>query len=167
MEEIIKPRRRLGTGHFDRKLIERMVELSVADNYEEASKEWVATGNVYWGSMELPDWWETPNACLCGHSIVYHFEVENSENGNMIMVGSDHINSYQILRQIKLSTGLAESMITDEMIDEWLKVRVKAMKSTAWWDTYGDLFTEMFDAIKEYDVRVNVNIVTNTVKVCL
>ena len=122
--DIIQPRRRLGTGHFDRKLIERMVELSEADNYEDASKEWVATGQVYWGTMELPEWWESrAGECLCGHKIVYHFEVQNSENDNMILVGSDHINTYQILRQIALSTGLAAEMITDEMIDEWLSVR--------------------------------------------
>lgn len=157
--DIIQPRRRLGTGHFDRKLIERMVELSEADNYEDASKEWVATGQVYWGTMELPEWWESrAGECLCGHKIVYHFEVQNSENDNMILVGSDHINTYQILRQIALSTGLAAEMITDEMIDEWLSVRVASMKTTAWWSTHGELFTEMFDAVKEYDVRVNVNV---------
>jgi hypothetical protein len=56
MEEVlISPRRKLGTGRYDKKLIERMVELSVADNYEEAHKEWMATGNVYWGNMELPE----------------------------------------------------------------------------------------------------------------
>ena len=54
MNEVIDPRRKLGTGHFDRKLMERMVELSVADNYEEAAKEWFATGNVYWGGIETP-----------------------------------------------------------------------------------------------------------------
>ena len=47
MNDKIKPKRKLGTGHYDRKLMERMVELSVADNYEEASEEWLATGNVY------------------------------------------------------------------------------------------------------------------------
>jgi hypothetical protein len=157
--DIIKPRGVLGTGHFDRKLIERMVELSEADNYEEASKEWIATGNVYWGTMELPEWWEDrAGECLCGHKIVYHFEVQNSENDTMILVGSEHINTYQILRQISLSTGLAAEMITDEMIDEWLTVRVASMMTTAWWSTYGELFTEMFDAVKEYDVRVNVNV---------
>ena len=157
MSEIIQPRKRLGTGHFDRKLIERMVLLSEADNYEEASKEWIATGKVYWGTMEIPDWWEDrAGECLCGHKIVYHFEVRNSENDNMILVGSDHINTYQIIREISLSTGLGAEMITEAMIDEWLSVRVAAMKTTAWWDANGELFTEMFDAVKDYDVRVNV-----------
>lgn len=163
MNEVIDPRRKLGTGHFDRKLMERMVELSVADNYEEASKEWFATGNVYWGGMELPDWWDTPNKCLCGHRIVYHFEVQNSENGNMIMVGSDHINTYQIMRYIveerrKRGEVIHEDDITDEMIDEWLKERVSSMMQTAWWHNYGAAFEKMFNAIKEYDLRVNVRI---------
>ena len=163
MTELIQPRRKLGTGHFDRKLMERMVELSVADNYEEAAKEWVATGNVYWGDIELPDWWESPRKCLCGHKIVYHFEVQNSENGNMIMVGSDHINTYQIMRHIveerrKRGEIVHEDDITDEMIDKWLSEKVASMKQTAWWNTKGKMFEMMFNDIKEYDVRVNVRI---------
>tara|TARA_B100000963_G_C22577061_1_gene648944 strand:+ start:291 stop:1421 length:1131 start_codon:yes stop_codon:yes gene_type:complete len=158
MERIIQPRRRLGTGHYDRKLIERMTELSVADNYEDAQKEWMATGNVYWGDDEIPDWWESPKQCLCGHRIEYHFEVENIENGNMILVGSDHINSYHILKQISMTAGIDETLVTDEMIDEWLKIRVASMMQTAWWHKNGELFTKMFDAIKEYDVRLNVKV---------
>jgi hypothetical protein len=160
MEEVlITPRRKLGTGRYDKKLIERMVALSVADDYEEAHKEWMATGNVYWGNMELPEWWQDREGeCLCGHKIVYHFEVENTENGEMILVGSDHINSYQILRQIALAQGIAESMVTDEMIDEWMKAKVESMKQTAWWHHNGTMFTTMFNDIKEYDVRVNVRV---------
>ena len=158
MNDVIQARRKLGTGPYDRKLMARMVQLSVADNYEEASTEWVATGNCYWGSDEIPDWWETPNRCLCGHDIVYHFEVENTENGNMIIVGSDHINTYQIIRELMMSRSLTEEMITEEMIQEWLDVRVAAMKKTAWWKKNGSLFTRMFDAVKDYDVRVNVNV---------
>lgn len=158
-ELLIKPKRKLGTGRYDKKLIERMIDLSVAENYEDAAKEWIATGNVYWGDIEVPDWWEDrKGSCLCGHRVVYHFEVENTENGEMILVGSDHINSYHILKQIALSTGMQESMITDEMIDEWMKVRVASMMQTAWWHNNGDMFTKMFDAVKEYDVRVNVRV---------
>lgn len=158
-ELLIKPKRKLGTGRYDRKLIERMVDLSVADDYEEACKEWIATGNVYWGDIEVPSWWDDRRGkCLCGHKIVYHFEVENTENGEMILVGSDHINSYHILKQIALSTGMQEEMITDEMIDEWMKVRVASMMQTAWWHKHGEHFTEMFEAVKEYDVRVNVRV---------
>lgn len=158
MTELIMPKKRLGDGHYDQKLIAKMVELSEADDYEEACKEWIATGEVYWGKDDIPNWWTTPGFCLCTHVVVYHFEVRNEKNGNMILVGSDHINSYQILKQISLSQNLAENMITDEMIEEWLKVRVAGMKKDAWWKKNGEHFTEMFNDIKDYDLRVNVNI---------
>ena len=44
-------RRELGTGRWDKKLIQNMLELSVADNYEEAKHEWIATGEVWWSSL--------------------------------------------------------------------------------------------------------------------
>ena len=158
MSEIITARKRLGSGPYDRKLMSRMVALSEADNYEEASEEWVATGNCYWGASEIPDWWNHPYRCLCGHEIVYHFEVQNQINNNLILVGSDHINTYQIIRELMLSLSLSEEMITEEMIQEWLNVRVAAMKKSSWWNKNGSLFTRMFDAIKDYDVRINVNV---------
>ena len=36
-------KRRLGTGHWDRKLKENLVQYSVADNYEETKHEWIVT----------------------------------------------------------------------------------------------------------------------------
>jgi hypothetical protein len=71
-------------------------------------------------------------------------------------VGSDHINSYLIMRAIREETGLKDGEITDSMIDEWVTVRVDALIKTAWWNTHGDDFTEMFDDIKELDLRLNV-----------
>jgi len=163
MNEKINPRRKLGTGHYDRKLMERMVELSEADTYEEASEEWLATGNVYWGSIEVPEWWPTPKKCLCGHRIEYHFEVQNEKNDNLILVGSDHINTYHILRHIvaerrQRGEVIHADDITDEMIDEWLSERVASMKQTAWWHNFGQQFENMFNEIKEYDLRVNVRV---------
>ena len=38
-------------------------------------------------------------------------------------VGSDHINSYLIMRAIREETGLKDGEITDSMIDEWVTVR--------------------------------------------
>ena len=32
------------------------------------------------------------------------------------------------------------------------------MMQTAWWHNNGEMFTKMFDEIKEYDVRVNVRV---------
>ena len=103
MVETIVAKRSLGQGHWDRKLMERMVELSVADNYEEAKEEWIATGSVWWGGDEnAPEWvlnsQQGVGKCLCGHSVVYHFEIVNTENGVVECIGSDHINTYLIMK---------------------------------------------------------------------
>jgi len=166
--------RELGNGRWDRVLKARMVELSESDNYDDAKEEWEATGNVWWGGLSrmnvydtngvhsvngnMPEWASNhPNECLCGHKIVYHYEIHNTKNGVRECVGSDHINSYLILKSISESTGLAIADITDAMIEEWINVRVKGMMAEAWWAEKGDNFTMMFDAVKELDLRVNVN----------
>jgi len=154
----ITPRRALGEGRWDRKLKIRMVELSNADTYEEAKHEWIATGEVWWEQVgDAPDW-ATPHLfkCLCDHDIVYHFEIHNTETDVRECVGSDHINSYLILRAIREETGLADDAITDEMIEEWITVRVEALKKNAWWKMYGDEFIKMFNEVKDLDLRVNV-----------
>lgn len=155
-------KRELGGGRWDRVLIKRMVELSTVDNYEEAKDEWEATGNVWWGGINRdsnshPSWVaKHPRECLCGHKIVYHYEILNTKNGIRECVGSDHINSYLIIKAIRSETGLTDEYITDAMIEEWISVRVKGMKAEAWWAENGEGFTEMFDAIKDLDLRVNV-----------
>ena len=154
-------RRELGQGRWDKILMRRMVELSVADNYDEAKEEWIATGDVWWaGSADMPDWVSNSthqNYCLCGHGIVYHFRIRNTENGNEEIVGSDHINSYLIMRQIaqEMKVNLAE--VSDEQVERWLKERVGSMKAEAWWAENGPAFTTMFDAVKEIDVWHNVH----------
>tara|TARA_R100000008_G_C3559905_1_gene155486 strand:- start:37 stop:1197 length:1161 start_codon:yes stop_codon:yes gene_type:complete len=157
----ILPKRALSNGRWDRELKKRMVALSKADNYEDAKHEWIATGNVWWdevGDPENPPDFVTnhPYKCLCGHNIVYHFEIHNTETDVRECVGSDHINSYLILRAIREETGLTNEQITDEMIDEWVQVRVHALKKNAWWNVHGDHFIEMFEAVKDMDLRVNV-----------
>tara|TARA_B100000886_G_C20398818_1_gene481658 strand:+ start:203 stop:1492 length:1290 start_codon:yes stop_codon:yes gene_type:complete len=157
--EIIRAKRSLGDGHWDKKLIANMVELSNADNYEEAKHEWIATGDVWWSgnSNERPSWVnDHAGKCLCGHRVVYHFKILNTENGNEECVGSEHIGSYLILREIKQRTGLTDAEITDDMIQEWINERTQSMIQTAWWHTNGEHFTEMFDTIKEADLRINV-----------
>ena len=155
-------KRELGGGRWDRVLIKRMVELSTVDNYEEAKDEWEATGNVWWGGINRdsnshPSWVaKHPRECLCGHKIVYHYEILNTKNGIRECVGSDHINSYLILKSISESTGVAIEFITDAMIEEWISVRVKGMKAEAWWAENGEDFTIQFDGIKDMDLRVNV-----------
>ena len=155
------PKRALGNGRWDRKLKERMTNLSKADNYDDAKHEWIATGKVWWHEIgdedNPPDWVaQHQNKCLCGHDIVYHFEIHNTETDVRECVGSDHINSYLILRAIREETGLEDDYITDEMIEEWITVRVEALKKNAWWNMHGEHFTSMFDAVKDIDLRVNV-----------
>ena len=48
-------KRNLGDGRWDKILKKKMVELSVADNYDEAKYEWKATGEVWWQVLELQD----------------------------------------------------------------------------------------------------------------
>ena len=155
-------RRVLGEGRWDKILKRRMTELSVADNYNDAKEEWLATGQVWWaGNGEMPNW--VANAsngagnCLCGHNVVYHFEIVNTENGTTECVGSDHINSYLIMRQIAEDMNVEVDTITDEQVQEWIKVRVGSMKEEAWWAENGDNFRMMFNKIKELDLWENVH----------
>jgi len=159
MEERILAKRSLGEGHWDRKLKNNLVALSNADTYDEAKHEWIATGNV-WHRTHInqtrPSWVnEHAGKCLCGHKVVYHFHIKNTENGNEDCVGSEHIGSYLILREIKERLNLSDGEVTEEMIQEWIDVRVQGMIKTAWWHTNGEHFTEMFDKIKEADLRIN------------
>ena len=163
-QDYTQAKRRLGTSHWDKKLVANMLELSEADNYEDAHKEWIATGDVWWrgSSNAVPQWvLDSPSEdhkCLCGHWIVYHFRIRNTENGNEAVVGSDHINSYLIIRALSQEKGISANEITEEMIQEWLNVRVKGMKAEAWWKENGASFTMMFDKVKEIDLRYNTKI---------
>ena len=160
MESIIA-KRELGNGRWDKALKRKMTELSVADNYEEAKEEWIATGEVWWaGNEEIPDWVANSQMgqgkCLCGHIVVYHFQITNTENGVVECVGSDHINTYLIMRAIAEDEGISVDAITDEKIQAWIDVRTKSMKAEAWWKANGAGFEMMFDAIKEMDLFFNV-----------
>jgi len=61
-----------------------------------------------------------------------------------------------IMRAIASEKNLTENEITDEMIEQWVNVRVESMKKESWWKRKGDSFINMFDAVKELDLRVNV-----------
>ena len=153
-------RRELGEGRWDKILMRRMTELSVADNYNDAKKEWMATGRVWWrGNGEIPNWVTNSKngegKCLCGHPIVYHFEITNTENDVVECVGSDHINSYLIMRQIADEMGLDPALVTDAQVEKWISERVTSMKAEAWWAENGESFAMMFDKVKEIDVRYN------------
>ena len=161
MESIVA-KRELGSGRWDKALKRNMTELSNADNYNEAKEEWIATGDVWWaGNEEIPDWVTNSkmgqNKCLCGHNVVYHFQIINTENGIVECVGSDHINTYLIMRAIAEDEGISIDAITDEKIQEWIDVRTKSMKAEAWWKANGSGFEVMFDSIKEMDLHFNVH----------
>ena len=166
-EELL-PRRALGSGHWDKRLKRRMVELSVADNYDDAKHEWVVTGETWYipfgedASPVLPEIHceggplrNHPHKCLCGHPIVWHFEIENTETGQKNIVGSEHIESYMVIRHL-VEKGYDPETITEELIDQWVNERVKSLKAKWWWDLHGDQFTEWFEEVRELDLRVNV-----------
>ena len=166
MESIVA-KRELGNGRWDRALKRKMVELSVADNYDEAKEEWIATGEVWWaGNEEVPDWVANSQMgqgkCLCGHIVVYHFQITNTENGVVECVGSDHINTYLIMRAIAEDEGISVDAITDEKIQAWIDVRTKSMKAEAWWKANGEGFELMFDSVKEMDLFFNVRVTDKT-----
>ena len=50
--ETIVAKRELGEGRWDRALKRNMTELSVADNYDDAKHEWIATGEVWWSGND-------------------------------------------------------------------------------------------------------------------
>ena len=163
MVETIVAKRSLGNGRWDRKLMERMVELSNADNYEEAKEEWIATGRVWWGNYTTntpPDWVANSQMgrgkCLCGHSVVYHFEIVNTENGVVECVGSDHINTYLIMKEISNRTGRDVADITEGEIDSWIQERTKTMMAKAWMHQNGEQFNRIYEKIKDADVLINV-----------
>ena len=165
--ETIVAKRELGEGRWDKALKRKMTELSVADNYEEAKHEWIATGEVWWaGNEEIPDWVSNSQMgqgkCLCGHIVVYHFQITNTENGVVECVGSDHINTYLIMRAIAEDEGISVDAITDEKIQDWIDVRTKSMKAEAWWKANGAGFEMMFDAVKEIDLFFNVHTLDKT-----
>ncbi len=159
----IVAKRELGDGHWDKALMRRMVELSNADNYNEAKDEWIATGDVWWRGNDdnIPNWVTNSRMgvgkCLCGHGVVYHFKIENTSNGNIECVGSDHINTYLIVRKISQDLGVPFDTVTDEQIQEWINVRVKSMKADAWWKANGESFEMMFNYVKEMDLRYNMS----------
>ena len=159
----IAPMRQLGEGRWDKKLKQQLVDLSEADNYEDAKDEWKATGNCWWGYPDdprrtPPDWMANQHIghCLCGHIVYYHFEIENTVNGHKDVVGSDHIHAFMIVRAVSEEFGVDVNAVTERMIQQWLAVRVKGMINDAWWYANGDEFHDIFEEIKELDLRINV-----------
>ena len=161
MAETIVAKRGLGEGRWDKVLKRKMVELSEADTYDEAKEEWIATGNVWWGGEEnMPEWVRNSQMgrgkCLCGHTVVYHFEIVNTNNGTIECVGSDHINTYLIMKEISQRTGIDIDDITQGDIDKWIQERTKTMMAKAWMHQHGKMFDEIYERVKEIDILTNV-----------
>ena len=153
--------RQLGSGHWDRKLIKRMVEKSVSNDPEEAVREWKATGKTWWPGLSgnTPEWVSEhqngPGYCLCGHTIWYHFEIINTETSERECVGSDHINAYMIARSIAEEMGITPEQVNDDEIQKWIKTRVKGMKADAWWEQNGEWWNDMLEGLREVDQYKN------------
>jgi len=151
------------SGAFNVALKENLTALSVADDWSEARKEWKATGNVWYIPMNdeaaevLPEPHKSshPHYCICGHPIAWHFEIENSENGRIEIVGSEHIGFWMIVRHLIENLDMPEDMVTEERVKEWITEAVKSMKAEWWWKTNGEQFEEWFDEIKELDLIIN------------
>jgi len=152
------------SGAFNIALKEKLTELSVSDNWQEAREEWKATGNVWYVPMKddatevLPEPHRSSHAhyCICGHPIAWHFEIENTENGRIEIVGSEHIGFWMIVRHMVENLGIDEDMVTQERVKEWITEAVKSMKAEWWWGQNGETFEEWFNAIKEQDLILNV-----------
>ena len=153
------------SGAYNVALKENLTGLSVADNWLEARKEWKATGKAWYIPMHL-DATETlpdehhghPHHCVCNHKIAWHFEIVNTENNRKEIVGSEHIGFWMVRRKLIEDENIPEDMVTEERIKEWIKETVKTMKSNWWWETHGEEFTEMFDAVKELDLEINTRV---------
>ena len=90
--------------------------------------------------------------CLCGHKVIGISEIVNTENGVVECVGSDHIESFLIIRYLE-DMNIKDA--TDEQIQEWIDERMKTMKSEAWWAKNGDYFTTVLEEVREADLYFN------------
>jgi len=151
------------TGAFNVALKNNLVDMSVADDWKEARKEWKATGNVWYIPLNddatevLPEPHKSshPHYCVCGHPIAWHFEIENTENGRVEVVGSEHIGFWMIVRHLVENLEMNPEEVTQERVKEWVKQAIKSMKAEWWWGQYGEEFEEWFTAIREQDLILN------------
>jgi len=158
----------MSKSHYPR-LTDRLLALSESDDYEEAKHEWRITGRVwrldgrktYDNSDGIPTQVRHhpsnhPSKCLCGHPIVYHFEIENTLNGTQEIVGSTCIGNWMVLRHMSEKLNIPRDTITEEMIEAWKEETVQGLVKDAWWEENGEEFQTMFDEVKDLDLRINV-----------
>jgi len=144
------------------RLTSKLLALSKSDDYEEAKLEWRITGNVWRENTVNNDKLRShscghPNKCLCGHPIVYHFEIENTLTNVKEIVGSTCIGNWMILRHMSEKLNIPKETITEEMIENWKQEAVQSLVKEAYWKTSkGKAFTFMFNKCKDLDLRINV-----------
>ena len=117
------------SGALNKALIERLTAESNSDDWEEAKHEWRATGNTWYiplrdsagGRLPPEHLSKHPHHCICGHEIAWHFEIENTVNGKLEILGSEHITNWMIIRHLIENKGLDPETITEELIQEWKK----------------------------------------------
>lgn len=143
------------------RLTGKLLARSKADDYEKAKLEWRITGRVWRDTFQTnqnvinhPS--QHPNKCLCGHDITYHFEIENTETNILEIVGSTCINNWMVLRHMTETLGQDVKTITEEDIEKWKTMTVQGLIKDAWWEEEGKDFKEVFNEIKDLDLRVNV-----------
>jgi len=139
------------------RIVRPMVAISVADNYDEAKHEWRVTGNVWNGAPIEGHPSNHSWQCLCGHKIHWHFEIENTENHLLEIVGSDCVENWMVYRHLTETKKINPAIVTEEKIKEWMSTMVMELKAEAWQEKHGEHFTEMFTAIADIDLRVNTN----------
>tara|TARA_R110002167_G_scaffold180250_2_gene380467 strand:- start:225 stop:1223 length:999 start_codon:yes stop_codon:yes gene_type:complete len=140
------------------RLTSKLLALSTADDYEEAKLEWRITGNVWRKSAgHIPDHPSGHNNfCLCGHPIVYHFEIENTKTSTLEIVGSSCISNWMVLRHMSEKLKIDKRTITEKMIEEWKQTAVQTLIKDSWWNENGVDFIKEFKSIADLDLRINV-----------
>jgi len=152
------------TGAYNIALKERLTALSESEDWAEAKLEWKATGNIWYVPMRdsaddvLPSVHQEkhPHECICGHKIAWHFEILNTENDTLEIVGSEHIGFWMVARHLVENLNMPADMITQERIEIWVKEAVKSMKAEWWWKMHGEQFEDWFNELSETDLRTNV-----------
>lgn len=109
------------------KFVKPIIEMSKADNWGDARKEW-----------ELVRIWEQPDGeCLCGHWIKDHCEIINTNTGHTVIVGNccvtkfdeklDCTKEFASIKRVKedpkksLKPKIINQCCDRGVIDEWQK----------------------------------------------
>ena len=86
------------------------------------------------------------------------FEIENTHNGLMEIVGSDCVENWMVYRHLTETKKIDPTLVTEDKIQEWLSEMVNELKAEAWFKMQGDLFNKIYEEIKDIDLRVNTKV---------